>query len=54
MVGLDSSAAIWCRLLTHFASHTCAMVKKFRLLLKTPKNDRFITTYVTDIKKIVD
>jgi len=54
MVGLDSSAKIWCRLLTHFASHTRAMVKKFRLLLKTPKNDKSITTYVADIKKIVD
>jgi len=54
MVGLESSAAIWCRLLTHFALHTRAMVKKFHLLLKTPKNDRSITTYVTDIKKIVD
>jgi len=30
------------------------MVKKFRLLLKTPKNDKSITTYVTNIKKIVD
>jgi len=54
MVGLDSSAEIWCSLLTHFASHTRAMVKKFRLLLKTPKNDKSITTYVTDIKKIAD
>jgi len=54
MVGLDSSAAIWGRLLTHFISHTHAMVKKFRLLLKTPKNDKSITTYITDIKKIVD
>jgi len=30
------------------------MVKKFRLLLKTPKNDKSITTYVTNIKKIAD
>jgi len=29
------------------------MVKKFSLLLKTPKNDRSISTYVNDIKKIV-
>jgi len=54
MVGLDSFVAIWGRLLTHFASHTRAMVKKFRLLLKTPKNDKTITTYITDIKNIVD
>ncbi|XP_068499587.1 uncharacterized protein [Phaseolus vulgaris] len=52
MVGLDSSVAIWGCLLTHFASHTRAMVKKFRLLLKTPKNDKTITTYITNIKKI--
>jgi len=30
------------------------MVKKFRLLLKTQKNDNSISTYVNDIKKIVD
>ena len=53
MVGLDSSTKIWCRLLTNYASHTRAMVKKFSLLLKTPKNDRSISTYVNDIKKIV-
>jgi len=46
-MGLDSFAQI-------YASHTRAMVKKFRLLLKNPKNDRSDSTYVNDIKKVVD
>jgi len=54
MVGLDSSAEIWHRLLTYYTSHTRAMIKKFRLLLKNPKNDRYVSTYVNDIKKIAD
>ena len=54
MVGLDSSAQIWNRLLTYYASHTRPMAKKLCLLLKTPKNERSISTYVYDIKKIVD
>jgi len=54
MVGLDSSVEIWQRLLTHYTSHTRAMIKKFRLLLKNPKNDRFVSTYANDIKKIAD
>ena len=54
MVGLETSAQIWHRLLTHYASHTRAMVKKFRMLLKTPKNDRSISTYLNDIKKVAN
>ena len=54
MVGLETSRQIWHRLLTHYASHTRAMVKKFRMLLKTPKNDRSISAYLNDIKKVAD
>ena len=54
MVGLDSSAEIWKHLITYYASYTRAMIKKFCLLLKTLKNDKFISTYINNIKKIVD
>jgi len=54
MVGLESSTQIWNRLLTHYASHNRTMVKKFKMLLKTPKNDRSIYVYLNDIKKLVD
>jgi len=54
MVSLDSSAKIWHRLLTHYASHTRTMVRKLKLLLMTPKNDRSIYVYINDIKKVVD
>ena len=54
MVGLDTSTAIWNRLSTYYASHTRATIKKLRLLLRTPKNDRNITNYLLDIKKTVD
>ena len=54
MVGLDSSAAIWTRLSTYYASHTRATIKKLCLLLRTPKNDRMVTNYLLDIKKTVD
>jgi len=36
MVNLESSAAIWTRLSTSYASHTRATIKKLRLLLRTP------------------
>jgi len=39
---------------TYFSPHTRAQIKKLKLLLKNPKKDRFISTYVLDIKCIVD
>jgi len=54
MVGLDSSAAIWTRLSTYYASHTRATIKKLCLLLRTPKNYRTVANYLFDIKKTVD
>ena len=54
MVGLESFAAIWTRLSTYYASHTRATIKKLRLLLRTPKNDRTITNYLLDIRKTID
>jgi len=54
MVGLRSSAQIWQRLETYYASHTRAKIKKVKLQLKNPKNNRYITSYLQDIKKFVD
>jgi len=31
-----------------------ATIKKLKLLLKTPKNDKFVSNYLLDIKKTVD
>jgi len=54
MVGLDSSTKIWQRLTTYYASHTRAMIKKLRPLLKTSKSERSISKYILDIKKTID
>ena len=54
MVGLHSSAEIWDVLHTYFAANTRAQIKKFRLRLKNPKNERSVSTYLLDIKKTVD
>ena len=54
MVGLRTSAAIWKKLTIYFASQSRARVKKLKLQLKVSKKDRSISTYILDIKKIVD
>ena len=54
IVGIQSSAQIWDILHTYFAANTRVQIKKFRLRLKNPKNERSVTTYLLDIKKIVD
>jgi len=54
MVGLEKSTDIWKRLYTSYISRTRAIIKKLKLLLKTPKNDKFVSTYLLDIKKTVD
>jgi len=53
MVGLQSPSQIWYTLPTYFASNTRAQIKKFKLRLKTPKNDQTIGAYVLDIKKLL-
>jgi len=54
MVGLKKSTDIWKCLCTSYASRTRATIKKLKLLLKTPKNNKFVSTYLLDIKKTVD
>jgi len=54
MVDLHSFAQIWDVLHTYFAANTRAQIKKFRLRLKKPKNERSVSTYLLDIKKTVD
>jgi len=54
MVGLDSSVQIWQCLHSYFASHTRAQVKKLKIQLKQAKKDRSITTYLLDIKKVIN
>jgi len=38
----------------YFGSHTRAQIKKLKVQLKTPKNNRDIDTYLIEIKKTVD
>jgi len=38
----------------YYASHTRAKIRKLKLQLKTPKHERSISTYLLDIKKVVD
>jgi len=45
---------LWDTLHTYFASNTCAQIKKYKLCLKTAKNDRTISAYLLEIKKLVD
>jgi len=45
---------IWFRLETYYASHTPVKIKRIKLQLKTPKYDRFISSYLLDTKKSVD
>jgi len=54
MVGLESSSQIWSTLNTYFASNTRAQIKKYKLHLKTSKNDRTVSAYLLEIKKIID
>ena len=54
MVGLEKSTNIWKYLCTSYASHTRATIKKLKLLLKTTKNDKFVSKYLLGIKKTVD
>jgi len=54
MVGLRTSAQIWTRLCTHYATQTRAKVRKLKIQLRQQKKDRSVTTYLLDIKKIVD
>ena len=54
VVGLDTTADIWRCLETQFSSHTRAKVQKLKLQLKTPKNDRSISSYLHDIKNAVN
>jgi len=54
MVGLQLSSQIWFTLNTYFPSNTHAQIKKYKLCLKTSKNDRTISAYLLEIKKIVD
>ena len=54
MAGLHSSAEIWDVLHTYSAGNTRAQIKKFKLRLKNPKNERFLSTYLLDIKNTVD
>ena len=53
VVGLDTTAYIWRFLETQFSSHTRAKVQKLKLQLKTPKNDRSISSHLHDIKNVV-
>jgi len=46
MVGLHSSAQVWDVLHIYFTANTRAQIKKFRLRLKNPKNERSVTTYL--------
>ena len=54
MIGMDTSAQVWEKLQTHYASQTRAQIKKHKQQLRTPKKDRSISTYLLDIKKTVD
>jgi len=54
MVGLRFAYLTWDKLNVYYASHTRAKIRKLKLLLKTPKRDRSISTYLLDIKKVVD
>jgi len=54
MVGMDTSAQVWEKLQTHYASQTHAQIKKHKQQLRTPKKDRSISAYLLDIKKTVD
>jgi len=51
-VGLFSSHQS--NLKTHYASRTHAHVKKLKMLLCAPKRDRSISTFLQDLKKVVD
>jgi len=53
-VGLDTTADIWRCLETQIFSHTRAKVQKLKFQLKTPKNDRSISSYLHDIKNVVN
>jgi len=52
-VGLQYSSQIWSTLHTYFASNTRAQIKKYRLRLKTSKNDHTIDAYLLEIKKLL-
>ena len=54
MVGLDFSHQVWSKLQTHYASQTRAQIKKHKQLLNIPKKDRFVSTFLLEIKKTVD
>jgi len=54
LVGLDTSAQIWKCLQEQFASHMRAQIQKMKFLLKTSKNDKTVSVYLHDIKKVVN
>jgi len=54
MVGLQSAPEIWKTLQTHFTSNMRAQINKFRLRLKTPKQDCSVSAYLLEIKTAVD
>jgi len=54
MVGLCSASKIWGKLQVYYVSHTRAKIVKLKTQLKAPKHDQSISTYLFDIKKIVD
>ena len=54
MIGLCSASQIWGKLQVYYASQTRAKIIKLKTQLKAPKHDRSISTYLLDIKKIVD
>jgi len=54
MVGLTSSFQVWQCLCTYFSTKTHAKVEKIKMQLRTPKKDCTITTYLLNIKNLVD
>jgi len=54
MVGLYTAHLIWDKLTVYYALHTRAKVRQLKLLLKTQKHERTVSTYLLALKHVVD
>ena len=54
MVDLCTAHLIWDKLNVYYASHTRAKVRQLKLHLKSYKCDCSISSYILDIKRVID